>query len=153
MTRSHSMKTVVAAFWVATILASPSIGSAECVQVWKDVPDARRLSALVFSGTVVEITGDPDGAFVTFEVDRIWKGPTRRRLVLPLYVTLDTVVFAKGQAYVVFADRPVASATIPGSMRVPTVSEPVFSVSICSPTKPLEQAQAVLAQLGRGTKP
>jgi hypothetical protein len=147
------MKTLVVAFSVATILGSPSLGSAECVRVWKDIPDARRLSALVFSGTVIEIKGDPDGVFVTFDVDRTWKGPTRRRLVLPLYVTLDSVRFAKGQGYVVFADHHVASPTIPGSMKVPTVSEPVFEVSICSPTKPLEQAQATLAQLGRGTKP
>jgi hypothetical protein len=148
-----SMKTLMTAFTAATILGTPSLGSAECVRVWKDIPEATRLAALVFSGTVVEITGDPDGAFVTFEVDRTWRGPTRRRLVLPLYMTLDSVHFAKGQGYVVFADRHVASRTIPGSMKVPTVSEPVFEVSICSPTKPLEQAQATVAQLGRGTKP
>jgi len=69
------MKTLVAAFCVATILASPSIGSAECVQVWKDIPDARRLSAVVFSGTVVEIKGDPDGAFVISDNTRFNESP------------------------------------------------------------------------------
>jgi hypothetical protein len=147
------MRALLVVVGTATILAFPTVSGAECIRIWKDIPDARRMSAFVFSGTVVEIKGDPDGAFVTFDVDRIWKGPTRRRLVLPLYVTLDSVRFVEGQDYVVFADRHVASPTIPDSMKVPTVSEPVFDVSICSPTESLEQAQATLKQLGRGTKP
>jgi hypothetical protein len=97
--------------------------------------------------------GDPDGVFVTFAVDRVWKGPRQRRLVLPLYMTLDSVNFVKGESYVVFAARHVMSESIPGSMRVPTVTEPVFEVSTCSPTKPLRQAQATLAQLGRAVRP
>jgi hypothetical protein len=147
------MKTIVAAFGAATILALPTLGSAECIRVWKDTLDAKRLSALVFSGTVIQIKEDPDGIFVTFEVDRVWKGPTQRRLVLPLYMTIESVNFVKGQSYVVFADRHRMSPSIPGSMKVPTVSETVFEVSICSPTRPLEQAQATLDRLGRGAKP
>jgi hypothetical protein len=108
---------------------------------------------LAFSGTVTEIKGDPDGIVVTFDVDRTWKGPTRRRLILPLYMTLDSFRFVKGQTYVVFASRHVASPTIPGSMKVPTVTEPVFDVSQCSPAQPLEQAHETLTKLGRGTKP
>ena len=57
---------------------------AECIQIWKDIPDAKRLAALVFSGTVIERKPDPDGLFVTFAVDRVWKGPRLRRLVLLL---------------------------------------------------------------------
>ena len=147
------MKALTLAFSVAALLSSPSLTRAECVRLWKDVPDARRLSALVFSGTVTEIMGDSDGVFVTFEVDRAWKGPTRRRLVLPLYMTIESVHFVKGRRYVVFADRHVASPEIHGSMKVPTVTEPVFEVSSCSPTKPIEEAQATLKQLGRGTTP
>ena len=142
-----------AAVVAAAILACPVLGRAECVRIWKDIPDARRMSTMVFSGTVTEVKGDPDGVFVTFKVDRVWKGPQQRQFVLPLYVTLDTVNFVKGASYVVFADRHTASPSIPGSMRVPTVSEPVFQVSSCSPTKPLQEAQATVAQLGRATKP
>jgi hypothetical protein len=91
--------------------------------------------------------------FVTFNVDRIWKGPTQRRLILPLYATLDSVHFAKGQSYLVFADRHVVSPTIEGSMKVPTVTEAVFYVSQCSQTQPSEQARETLTKLGRGRKP
>jgi hypothetical protein len=143
-----------AAIVAASIVASASLCRAECIRIWKDIPDAKRLAAVVFSGAVVEVKkSDLDGVFVTFAVDRVWKGPRQRRLVLPLYMTLDSVNFVKGESYVVFASRHVMSESLPSSMRVPTVMEPVFDVLICSPTKPLREAQATLVQLGRAARP
>jgi len=129
---------------------------ADCIRAWKDIPDAKRLAALVFSGKVIEIKPDPDGVFVVFEVDRVWKGSVRKRLVLPIWtasVGSYFLHFQEGGSYVVFASRHHTSPDNPGSMRVPTVSEPVFEVSPCSATRALSGANAVLAELGRGSKP
>jgi len=135
----------------AVSLLTGASARAECVMLWKDIKDAKRLSAVVFSGTVVEMKGDPDGVFVTFDVDRVWKGRARRRLVMPLHTSLDSFRFENGRNYVVFADR--LSPSDQRSMRVPTVTEPVFDVSSCSPTKPLDQAKDTVAILGRSTRP
>jgi hypothetical protein len=72
----------------ASMVASASLCRAECIRIWKNIPDAKRLAAIVFSGTVVDVKGGPDGVFVTFAVDQVWKGPRQRRFVLPLYMTL-----------------------------------------------------------------
>ena len=131
----------------------PTQAGAECVATWKDISDAKRQAALVFSGTVTELKPDPDGLFVVFAVDRAWKGSPRRRLVLPLWTaSIESFVFQKGEAYLVFADRHQSSRSDPLSMRVPTISEPVFKVSTCSATRALSTAQTALAQLGRGSK-
>jgi hypothetical protein len=139
---------------VATMIAVvPRQTAAECVRLWKDIPDAKGRVALVFSGTVVERKPDPDGLFVTFAVDRVWKGPRLRRLVLPLYMTLDSFRFLEGEKYLVFADRhpaaPLDLLVKPG----PTTTEPIYEVSQCSPTTAFGKAHAALAQLGSGSKP
>jgi hypothetical protein len=128
---------------------------AECLAGWKDIPDAKRGAALVFSGTVIEIKPDPDGVFVVFDVHRVWKGTLRKRLVLPVWnAAIDSYFqFHKGRSYVVFASPHHSSPDNPMSMRVPTVSEPVFEVSPCSATRDLSDAKVVLAELGRGSKP
>ena len=138
---------------VVIVGADPAI--AECLRAWKDIPDAKRLAALVFSGTVIEIKPDPDGVFVVFDVDRVWKGSLRKRLVLPIWnLAVDSYFpFQKGGSYVVFASRHHMSPDDPGSMRVPTVSEPVFEVSPCGATRALSDAKAVLGGLGRGSRP
>jgi hypothetical protein len=127
--------------------------AAECISLWKDIPDAKRRAALVFSGTVIERRPDPDGLFVTFAVNRIWKGPRLRRVILPLYMTLDSFRFLEGKEYLVFADPHTTATSDPLFKPGPTTTEPVYEVSQCSPTKPVAEAQAALAQLGPGSKP
>ncbi len=73
---------VLAAVMTAVL---PCSASAECIRYWKDIPDAKRRAALVFSGTFVKYSA---GIWV-FDVDRVWKGPRQRRLELPLFQNVD----------------------------------------------------------------
>jgi hypothetical protein len=41
----------------AMIAVVPRQTAAECVRLWKDIPDAKRRAALVFSGTFVKYSG------------------------------------------------------------------------------------------------
>ena len=130
----------------------PHQARAECVRLWKDFTDAKRRASLVFSGTVTEMKPDPDGVFVAFAVDRVWKGSPKRPLILPLFVSLDSFKFQQGTTYLVFADRHRSSSAHPQSLRVPTASEPVFEVSECGATRTIAEAREALAQLGPGSK-
>lgn len=140
---------IVVTMVVATV---PHPAGAECIRLWKDFADAKRRASLVFSGTVTETKPDPDGSFVAFAIDRVWKGSAKRRLVSPLFVSLDSFRFQKGTMYLVFADRHRSSSANPQSLRVPTTSEPVFEVSECSATRTIAEAGEALVQLGPGSK-
>jgi hypothetical protein len=127
--------------------------AAECIAFWKDIPEAKRQAALVFSGTVVERKPHPHGSAVVFDVDRVWKGSVQRRHVLPLYIWIESFEFQEGETYVVFANRyQVPSGNSSPHMR-PSTSGPLFEISICSATRRLSESQTTLMQLGPGSKP
>jgi hypothetical protein len=139
-TMPRSVVNMVLAAVMTAVL--PCSASAECIRVWKDIPDAKRRAALVFSGTFVKYSA---GIWV-FDVDRVWKGPRQRRLELPLFQnSIEDFRFQPGEAYVVFVGRRELFPGAPPPLEL--------SVSGCSPTKPVSQAQDTLAQLGKGSKP
>jgi hypothetical protein len=133
-------------------LAIPSFAHGECVKLWKTARDVQRASALVFSGTV--INSSSDGLQTLFQVDRVWKGEVRQQTILTMYPGIDSrdsSYFKEGMAYLVFAQqlrmflRQHVEATSPET--------PVFEVSACFPTGPLDDAQEYVKQLGRGRSP
>jgi hypothetical protein len=121
------------------LTALPRQSGAECVNLWKDIPDAKNRFSLIFSGTVIDERPDRDGVQVVFEVDRIWKGSVKRLQVLQLVKSMESFAFQKDEKYLVFAD--------------PAGSGPAFDVSQCSPTQVFRAARATIAQLGRGWTP
>jgi hypothetical protein len=129
-------------------LITPRTAAAECVMLWKNIQDATRCSALVFSGTVVSWHEGYDALDITFAVERVWKGDLRRRSVLPMHMDLDSYRLAPGEPYLVFAGPVVASPAF-----TPTPGKPVFYVSQCSPTRRLTEASHELKELGRGHRP
>ena len=142
----RSVVTMVLAAVMTAVL--PCSASAECIRLWKDIADAKRRAALVFSGTFVKYSA---GIWV-FDVDRVWKGPRQRRLELPLYQwSIEDFRFQPGETYVVFVDRNANPLLYPGGL--PPTKDLELEVSGCSPTKPVSQAQDTLAQLGKGSKP
>jgi hypothetical protein len=142
--RSIIQMTLVAAM----IAVVPRQSAADCVRLWKDIPDAKRRAALVFRGTFVTYSA---GTYV-FDVDRVWKGPRQRRLELPLFQqSIEDFGFQQGEKYVVFVDRIAPPLLFPGDP--PPTKDLEFNVSGCSPTKPVSQAQDTLAQLGKGSNP
>jgi hypothetical protein len=143
-TMPRSVVNMVLAAVMTAVL--PCSASAECIRLWKDIPDAKRRAALVFSGTFVKYSA---GTWV-FDVDRVWKGPRQRRLELPLFQqSSEDFRFQQGETYVVFVDRKANPLLFPQ----PPTKDLEFNVSGCSPTKPVSQAQDTLAQLGKGSKP
>jgi hypothetical protein len=105
----------------------------------------------VFSGTVANIKPDPDGAFATFNIARVWKGNLAHRLVLPLHLDPEAYPLAEGSTYLIFADRvmPEDGRTI----RVPTETEPTFYISSCSPSRVLSSPDERVEQLGTPHRP
>jgi hypothetical protein len=135
----------------ASILFGSTSGvRAECIRVWKDAADAERRSTMVFSGTVVALKGDPDGLFATFDVQRVYKGHVAHRLVLPLHTDLDTFRLVEGMTYLIFADQLHGDAR---DLRGPTETEPVFFISLCSPSRQLTSVNERIQELGKPRPP
>ena len=135
---------------MAAVLALPlaSVAHADCVALWKTARDAERLSTVVFSGTVIKTDGSLE---TSFEVDRVWKGDLRRATTLTLFAGLEShgaSYFKEGTAYLVFANAMSKLVRIDDGQ-----DTPVFEVSLCSPTRPLAEAQELVNQLGRGKAP
>ena len=103
-------------------------------------------SAAVFSGKVIDIREykDPnsttisstDPTTVVFEVDTVWKGPSNATVYFttPRSEASCGFSFAEGEEYIVYSRN--------GS-----------SVSLCSRTNTLSQAQVDLEELGEGRSP
>ena len=63
-------------------------------------------SVAVFSGKVIKVTFKPPyevGRTVTFEVERVWKGETKKKITLITRMTSCDVRFREGASYLVFA--------------------------------------------------
>jgi hypothetical protein len=102
----------------------------DCFATWKDIPDARSQAALVFRGTVIDKKPHPNGVSVMFDVDRVWKGPRQRRLVLPQFIlSTEDFGFQQGEKYLVFANRYEAPPGNADPRLIPSVPGPLFFVS------------------------
>ena len=133
---------------VLMTLAIPAVAHAECVALWKTARDAQRVATVVFSGTVVKTDGSLE---TSFEVSRVWKGDIRRATTLTLFPGLEShgaSYFKEGTEYLVFANAMSKLVRTDDGR-----DTPVFEVSLCSPTRPLADAQEFLNQLGRGRAP
>jgi hypothetical protein len=113
---------------------STAVFSGEVVEFEKPPPD----TAMV-EGTMLTVMGDAGReATVTLQASEVWKGP--RQQTVTITTEADSSMgcgypFEEGQEYLVYA----------------TGKEP--SVSLCSETKPLSEADADLEALGEGQKP
>jgi hypothetical protein len=86
---------------------------------------------------------------VTFEVERVWKGPERPTILLRTVEnkwTCDGYFFKAGSEYLVAAQKVLSE----GSTSKPPELE---GVSLCGGTAALAQARSDVAELGRGTRP
>jgi hypothetical protein len=91
----------------AIIVVLPHLARAECIALSERISarDAVATSAIVFSGTVIKIE-DPHAPgltqVVTFEVNRVWKGPTTKQQVIHHLLHTESRVFTVGDSLVVF---------------------------------------------------
>ena len=86
---------------IATFIAvaSSTLAHAECVQL--NVATVARYADAVFSGRIT----DADGSTITFEVDRVWKGPVTKRFTVYRVNSVEAFQPAVGSEYLVFARR------------------------------------------------
>jgi hypothetical protein len=111
---------------------------------------------LVFSGAVTNMQQlDYRHSLVTLNVEKVWKGPRGRRVVL--HNTVDNIdsyrfpVDAVGKQYLVFAGRLTPQQRSGFSLGE---KEHAFGVPICGGgTGPLQQHERELRDLGRGRAP
>lgn len=106
-------------------------------------------SRAVFAGKVIDVVeqsernqevSDPlTGVKVIFEVSKVWKGKVEKQQVVLTSGSSASCgyYFAKGKEYLVYTSG----------------QESVMQTGLCSGTKPLSNAQADLAVLGKGTTP
>jgi len=100
--------------------------------------------AAVFSGKVVEVgfKQPPSGAWkytITFEVGRVWKGETKKRITLIARLTSCDFGFREGESYLVFA------STLSGGS--------VLTTTQCSRTGLISEREKDLVLLGEGKVP
>jgi hypothetical protein len=123
--------------------------NAECLQ-----QTARSVMshALVFAGTVVEITSTgPEGARVTFEVDRVWKGSVTRHFDLYVwYRQAEIPTFETGQRHLAIAD-PLVKPEVRRDVGVDDKNTVAYSAAQCSDRPSL--VPSIEADLGTGALP
>jgi hypothetical protein len=136
--KESNMRQLLFALFIA--IATPRLLACSCA-----LPPAPKVamaqSTAVFSGKVTKVEQDAKAhtRTVTIEVDRTWKGSDKKTLVV---LTAGDgaacgVSFEKDKSYLVYANAV----------------EEKLHASLCSRTKPLEQAKADLDELGEGKKP
>jgi hypothetical protein len=94
---------------IALALLPSAATAAECVNnASVTTRQAVAFSSLIFEGKVVEIQ-DPNAPaltqVLTFEVDKVWKGPVTRRQIIYHVRTVEGRVFNEGDHLVVFAHQ------------------------------------------------
>jgi Tissue inhibitor of metalloproteinase len=114
---------------------SEAVFSGEVVEFEKPPPD----TAMVEGTMWTIIGGGGPEATATLRVSEVWKGP--RQQTIEITTEADSGVgcgypFEEGQEYLVYA-----------------TGNDHLSVSLCSETKPLSEAEADLEALGEGQKP
>jgi hypothetical protein len=133
----------VSAAIAAAVMLAARRADADCAPSWTNARDAMVNYDLVFSGTIVG-TGVP----ARFKVDRVWKGDVQQTFVLAVLPGEDMHDFAEGGWWVVFARLGPSVDQRKSGFR-----GSYAWVSICSPTRPLDDAAEVLKQLGPGRAP
>ncbi|MDH3727793.1 MAG: hypothetical protein OER77_09700 [Myxococcales bacterium] len=126
---------------VATLLPIGEARACSCMQ--QTLEDGAAQSQAIFEGVVTKIAPNTTTSFrgieVTLAVKRAWKGidGTEVAVVTASNSAACGYPFAEGSTYVVYAYRDKA-----GPLRV----------SLCSLTKPIDQAKADLEHLGEPSK-
>src|SRR5262245_46823609 len=84
----------------------PPLALAECVRITDSLRAEMSSGDAGFSGTVTDV-GDGFDQLVTFDVDRVWKGPVTKRFSIHNFdLTADRYSFGAGRRYLVFAHKP-----------------------------------------------
>jgi hypothetical protein len=126
----------------AIVVVLPHLARADCIAAPEGISarDAVAFSDIVFSGTVIKIE-DPHAPgltqIVTFEVNRVWKGPTIQQQVIHHSVNTETRVFAVGESLVVFGKQLDADSRRGSGFREP---DRLHSVTRGLPAAPITQS-------------
>jgi len=134
----------------------PHQAFAECVRVGNSLRAILPYADTVFSGTVTDVT-DLSGVidrFVTFDVDRVWKGPVTKRFSIHSFdLTMDRYSFDVGRKYLVFAHKP-RSEDERTLLRVLPSERETFVVGICGGgTRWFSEVDGKLDELGSERRP
>lgn len=121
---------------LVTVMIVPFVSSCSCLEGSLD--GAINSSSLIFSGTVTEIdTVSSHEYAVVFDVETVWKGQRDRHIVVRTARSGASCgySFVEGESYLVYSDNET------------------YSVSLCSRTAPLAEAETDLQALGDGDNP
>src|SRR5262249_17550301 len=135
----------------------PQLALAECITINDSLRAVMPYADIVFSGTVTEVvdlSGELD-RFITFDVDRVWKGPVTKRFSIHGFdLPLGRYTFDVGRTYLVFAHKPRTDEERTLLRVLPSERE-TFVVGICGGgTRSLNEAtQSKLTELGSGRTP
>jgi hypothetical protein len=95
--------------------------------------ELQRMDA-VFSGEV--ISGDLRSAKVEFKVEKVWKGPSAKKIALKYIGSDCTYPFVIGKKYLVYAS-----------------GKEILETHVCTRTKELDKASDDMKELGEGKEP
>jgi hypothetical protein len=136
-------------------LLLPRLTFAECIGMpLRSIADQ---AAVMFSGTVVKIAAnaasDWGGQVITFDVDRVWKGPLTKQFVIYSFTrTPEPFQFTVGTKYVVAAHIQTTEERT--QFGLAASESPTFGVGQCGDgTRAYEYAQAEIPDLGPGRSP
>jgi len=84
----------------------PHVAVAECVFLRANLP--AQSAALVFTGTTTNVAANNasewPSAIITFDVDKVWKGPVTKQFALYSFTrTVEPFTFKVGEKYLVFS--------------------------------------------------
>jgi hypothetical protein len=129
--------------------AFPRSASAECVLL--SVRTVAKYADAIFSGTATDIGSSAVSSAVTFDVDRVWKGPVTKPFTVYIIRSLDSFEPRLGVKYLVFALR----ASKDDERGFGPIDRRVFVLRQCgSGTRPWDLvSNSEVKELGRGRSP
>lgn len=132
---------------VGVSMLSASTARAECIMV--SATHLRETTTAIFTGTVVDVTRTDDPVFrwVTFAVDRYWKGDVARQVTVGQVLDAESPHLEPGNAYFISIYRRRVQSSNAG-----TVSDEL--ISSCA-SLPLQEAMrlGIVKALGRSRAP
>lgn len=135
------MRRAILSLFVAAVvvLLAPAVGACSCIPPGSP-QDALNASDAVFSGTVERVAFSGGENRVLVDVSRVWKGPSYDAMMVSTAVSSAACGynFNPGEDYLVYAS---------------TQDDGDLSVSLCSRTARLQDAQEDVAALGDGERP
>lgn len=157
------MSVRVATAWCSLVLmcvlAAPTVALAQCPaeHVGLDLVLSQESAALVFVGTIQSVERAGSTETVTFEVERVWKGPVKERTIIyrPIspagQITESPRVFGRDGRYLVIAHR--LDATERRALGLDD-REDTFGTSTCGDgSRQIAGTEPDLATLGPGRAP